>query len=76
MKHPFIQQVTVFVNVSAFIIFSQMTFYYCKAVKLQNCLVNVVLHDEVGEKGQQKRFSSKAELQFKASITASWTPYY
>lgn len=51
-----------------------MTFYYCKALKIQNCLVNAVLHDEVGENGQQKNSPSKTELQFKASITASWTP--
>lgn len=53
----------------------KVTFYYCKALKIQNCPVNVVLRDEVGQKGQQKKKNppSKAELLFKASITASWT---
>lgn len=33
----------------------KVTFYYCKALKIQNCPVNVVLRDEVGQKGQQKK---------------------
>lgn len=38
----------------------KMTFYYCKTLKIKNCLVNGVLHDEVGEKGQQKKFTFKS----------------
>lgn len=44
----------------------KVTFYYCKALKIQNCPVNVVLRDEVGQKGQQKKkstFKSRTTIQ-------------